>query len=362
MKRADRFLAEYIWLDGAAPTQGLRSKTRVVERGTDAPDAADLPVWSYDGSSTYQATGGDSDLILPPVRVVPDPLRGRGAVLVLCEVLDAEGVPHETNQRATLRDALERTGAGVDPWVGFEQEYTLFRDGRPLGWPRDGYPAPQGPFYCGVGADAVFGRTLVDRHAAACLAAGLLLYGTNAEVMPAPWEFQIGHRGFDGESGDPLTVSDHLWLARFLLSRVCEEEGVSVSLHPKPVKGDWNGAGAHTNFSTAATRDPANGIAAIREAIARLQVRHRRHIAHYGDALHERLTGLHETCAIDIFRSGVADRGASVRVPRQVLAAGHGYLEDRRPGANCDPYVVCRELITTICAATDGPHALRRSA
>lgn len=343
-------LAEYIWLDGNAPTQTLRSKSRVVEVPPErTPEASSLPVWSFDGSSTYQADGNDSDLLLRPVRVVADPLRGDGNVLVMCEVERADGSAHPTNQRAALRHVLSEGAAEQEPLVGFEQEYTLFRDGRPLGFPADGYPAPQGPFYCGVGADRVFGRDFVEAHTEACLRAGLLIYGTNAEVMPGQWEYQIGYRGFAGESADPLTVSDHVWLARWLAERIGERFGVIPRLDPKPVKGDWNGAGAHTNFSTRSMRDPEHGLSAIREAIVRLESRHNEHIREYGHGLGERLTGLHETCAIDQFRGGVADRGASIRIPRQVEERGCGYLEDRRPGANCDPYRVCARLLASTC-------------
>jgi glutamine synthetase len=268
----------------------------------------------------------------------------------MCEVLNADGTPHPTNTRAELRSVLERGAAREEPWVGFEQEYTLFRAGAPLGFPRDGYPAPQGPFYCGVGPDRVFGRELVEAHTRACLDAGLMIYGTNAEVMPGQWEFQIGYRGLDGESPDPLTVADHVWLARWLLLVIGERYGIIARFDPKPVKGDWNGAGAHTNFSTRAMRHPHTGRRAIDAAITRLAETHARHIERYGDGLADRLTGLHETCAMDQFRDGVADRGASIRIPRHVAEHGHGYIEDRRPGANCDPYIVCTMLLRTVCA------------
>ncbi len=345
--------AEYIWLDGTTPTQRLRSKARIVApAGGVTPEA--FPQWSYDGSSTYQATGGDSDLLLQPVRVVPDPLRGTGNYLVLCEVLDPDGTPHATNGRARLRQVLEAGAAADDPWFGFEQEYALLKGGMPLGFPDEGYPAPQGPYYCGVGADVAFGRPVVEAHTRACLEAGLMIYGINGEVLPGQWEFQIGYRGIDGESADPLAVADHLWLARWLLYRIAEDFGVVPSFAAKPVKGDWNGSGKHTNFSTAAMRDPRTGPEAIEQAIAALEQRHADHIAVYGDGLAERLTGQHETCSIHEFRRGVADRGASVRIPQQVALRGCGYLEDRRPAANADPYHVAARILETLCG-NDSP-------
>ena len=217
----------------------------------------------------------------------------------------------------------------------------MLQGNRPLGWPEGGYPAPQGPFYCGVGADEVFGREMVEDHLDACIDAGLKVYGVNAEVMPGQWEFQIGTAG-------PLEVADHLVLARYLLYRVGESYEISVTLHPKPVRGDWNGAGAHTNFSTSATR-AEGGLEAIHQAMKKLEARHDHHIANYGDGIEQRLTGLHETCSYKEFKFGTSDRGASIRIPPSTAADGKGYFEDRRPCANVDPYVVTRLLIETVC-------------
>ena len=344
--------AEYIWLDGSQPIQGIRSKTRVVHV-PDAPKPGDLPAWSFDGSSTEQASGNDSDCLLEPVCVLRDPLRGTGNHLVLCEVQHADGSAHPTNRRAMLRAVLAAIDAETDPWVGFEQEYTLYRDGRPLGFPSHGFPGPQGPYYCGAGADRTFGRELVEAHARTCLDAGVQIYGLNAEVMPGQWEFQVGYRGLDGESGDALVISDHVWIARWLLHRLGEQHGIEVSFDNKPVKGDWNGAGMHTNFSTAYTRDPRRGLDCIRAAVEKLEKRHAAHIRHYGDKLDERLTGLHETCDINTFTWGVAHRGASIRIPHPVALQGYGYLEDRRPGANADPYLVAASLIATVCGVEE---------
>jgi len=341
--------AEYIWLDGAQPTQQLRSKTKILSSLGETPKISDFPKWSYDGSSTYQSEGRDSDLELNPVNFVLDPIRGKGNFLVLCEVMNVDGSPHRTNTRAKLRRVLDQGGADADPWVGFEQEYTLFRGNRPLGWPSGGYPPPQGPFYCGVGSNQVYGRDFVEAHTKACMDAGILLYGINAEVMPAQWEFQVGYRGIEGENAGILNVSDHHWLARWLLFRVAEDFNVEPSLDNKPVKGDWNGAGQHTNFSTTAMRNPETGMGAIEEAIVCLGEKHDEHIAFYGAGLEERLTGLHETCKLTEFRAGVADRGASIRIPRTVSQNGCGYIEDRRPGANADPYVISTCLVKTVC-------------
>ena len=341
--------AEYIWLDGALPSQQLRSKARYV--AVKNPDKVKLdifPEWNFDGSSTYQSSGDKSDLILKPVNFFPDPIRGQGNYLVLCEVFTAEGQPHVSNTRAQLRNILELGGAKLEPWVGFEQEYTLFVMQRPLGWPEKGFPKPQGPFYCGVGSELAFGRELVETHAKACLQAGLSFYGINGEVMPAQWEFQIGYRGVEGEDVSALTISDELWLARWLLHRLSEEFLIEVSFANKPVSGDWNGAGCHTNFSTNKTRDLKLGLKSIEEAVLLLSQKHDLHVPLYGAGLRERLTGGHETCSIDEFRSGVADRGSSIRIPLQVKQQGCGYFEDRRPGANCDPYLVSGRILATI--------------
>lgn len=345
-------LAEYIWMDGAVPTRYLRSKARAVSVGAN-PSIEDFPEWSFDGSSTNQAHGSDSDCILKPAAFLRDPVRGEGNFLIMCEVYNPDDTPHESNSRAQLRAVLDAGAAKQQPWGGFEQEYTLFSQRIPLGWPEYGFPGPQGPYYCGVGADEVFGRDIVEDHAQACLEAGMLYYGLNAEVMPGQWEFQIGWRGDKNEPGDILTAADHTWLGRWLLYRIAEEYGVAVSTDNKPVKGDWNGAGMHTNFSTKDMRDPKKGKKAIEDAIKALGTKHAEHIALYGHALEERLTGAHETCDIKTFKAGDADRGASIRIPKPVALKGYGYFEDRRPGANADPYLVAARLCTTVCGVDE---------
>ncbi|HIB02902.1 MAG TPA: glutamine synthetase [Candidatus Marinimicrobia bacterium] len=330
--------AEYIWIDGHKPTAKLRSKTKVFEGPVKSLD--DIPMWGFDGSSTMQAEGSDSDCMLKPVYYLPDPIRGGDDILVMNEVRKPDGSIHESNTRARLVEIAEKH-KDEDAWFGIEQEYTFFKGRSPLGWPNGGYPAPQGPFYCGVGADEVFGRDIVEDHMDICLQAGIQISGVNAEVMPGQWEFQVGSLG-------PLEVSDQLWIARWILYRIAENYGVNATLHPKPVKGDWNGAGAHANFSTKLMRENG-GLKIIESACEKLGRKHEEHIAVYGAHNEERLTGLHETCALHEFRYGVSDRGASIRIPMDTANNGKGYLEDRRPSANMDPYQVCAALIETTC-------------
>jgi glutamine synthetase len=277
--------AEYIWIDGTEPTPLLRSKTKVVE------SSKDLPIWGFDGSSTNQAPGKNSDCVLQPVFVCPDPIRGGDDVLVLCEVLLPDMTPHPTNKRRALAEMAEKY-QDQEPWFGIEQEYTMFRGSRPLGFPEHtGYPGPQGPYYCGVGCDDVYGRPLVEAHLEACIESGISISGINAEVMPGQWEYQIGPLG-------PLEVSDQLWVARWLMNRIGEEYDISVTLDPKPVRGDWNGAGAHTNFSTKAMREDYDAVITACEALGK---RADLHVANYGDRIEARLTGQHETAPYNKF-------------------------------------------------------------
>ncbi len=327
------YKAEYIWIDGTEPTARLRSKTRVLQ------DGDKLPIWGFDGSSTNQAPGANSDCVLRPVFDCPDPIRGGDDRLVMAEVLLTDMTPHPTNTRALCQEMAEKY-ADQEPIFGIEQEYTFFKDGRPLGFPAGGFPAPQGFYYCGVGADEVYGRDVVEAHLEACLDAGIGLSGINAEVMPGQWEFQVGPL-------PPLDVSDQMWLARWLLYRVAEEFDISATLDPKPVKGDWNGAGAHTNFSTKAMRESYEPIIAACEALGE---RAEEHVKYYGAGIEDRLTGSHETAPWTEFSYGVSNRGASVRIPWQVAVDKKGYIEDRRPNANMDPYLVTRLITETVCS------------
>jgi len=330
---------EYIWLDGGQPTQMLRSKTKVIDEKKYKGNIKNLPVWSYDGSSTNQAKGNSSDLLLKPVRAFKDPARING-LLVMCVVLNADGTPHATNGRATIDDNDN------DFWFGFEQEYTLWDldHHTPLGFPARGfYPAPQGPYYCSVGAEYAVGRDIVERHLDLCINADINIEGVNAEVMKGQWEYQVFAKGAK-EAGDQV------WVARYLMERVGEEFGVRINLHPKPVDGDWNGSGMHANFSNTKLR--TSGKKKAFEDICELfkpKAAIKAAISVYGAHNDQRLTGIHETQAIDKFTYGVSDRGASIRIPiAAVENKWKGWLEDRRPASNADPYKVASVIVKTV--------------
>lgn len=328
---------EYIWLDGYKPTQSLRSKTKIVKDF--GGKLEDCPMWSFDGSSTEQAPGGSSDCLLKPVALFSDPVR-KNAWLVMTEVLNADGTPHPSNGRATIEDEDD------DFWFGFEQEYFLWNPdtNKPLGFPDGGFPGPQGPYYCGVGAGKAYGRDVIEDHLDQLIEAGVNIEGINAEVATGQWEFQIFAKG-------AKAAGDQVWMARYLAERNGEKYGLAINWHCKPVPGDWNGSGMHANFSNGKMR--AAGSKEVFEKICHaFEPVIKEHIAVYGADNHLRLTGKHETQSIDKFSFGVSDRGASIRIPISTVERGwKGYLEDRRPNSAADPYKVAARIIKTVKSA-----------
>ena len=325
---------EYIWLDGYAPTQSLRSKTMV--RPDFGGSLEECPMWSFDGSSTEQADGSDSDCLLKPVMIVPDPDRKNG-FLVMTEVLNADGTPHASNGRATIDDDDD------DFWFGFEQEYFLWdtEHNLPPGFPAGGYPGPQGPYYCSVGAKNAYGREVVEEHLDLCLEAGINVEGINAEVAAGQWEFQVFAKG-------AKQAGDETWLARYILERAGEKWGYAINWHPKPFgELDWNGSGMHANFSNGPMRESGKEET-FTQICEEFGKNIERHISVYGAENDQRLTGKHETQSIDTFSYGVSDRGASIRIPVSTVQDGwKGRLEDRRTASNADPYKVAAAIIKT---------------
>ena len=329
---------EYVWIGG---DKELRSKTRVMEKN---PLLDDLPVWNFDGSSTGQATGEDSEVLLKPVRVFIDPFRDNGKI-VLCDTYTATGEVHPTNHRKWANDVFN-TNLELKPWYGLEQEYFMIdrSTGNPLGFTNNLVANPQGQYYCSAGAGNAFGRSIAEEHLQACISAGIKISGINAEVAPGQWEFQIG-------PCEGIEQGDHLWIARYLLFRIAEKYDVCIDLEPKPIKGDWNGSGCHTNFSTLPMREGTkenDGLHYIDEAIHKLSLKHKEHMEVYGEGNQERMTGKHETASYDKFSEGVANRGCSIRRGNETVKNRKGYFEDRRPSSNCDPYLVTGKIFETI--------------
>jgi glutamine synthetase len=327
---------EYVWLDGYKPEPNLRSKVKVIDVN-EKEDLKEIPEWGFDGSSTKQAEGYSSDCYLKPIKLyVKSVISEYSTVYVLCEVMDNKGKVHETNDRAKLGKEDE------DFWVGFEQEYFI-RSGhnKPIiGFNNGGIIDPQGTYYCGVGGQMV-GRSLTEQHLDMCLEYGIGIEGTNAEVALGQWEYQVFAKG-------KVQAADDLWMSRYFLYKIAEKQGYQIELHPKPLTtGDWNGSGLHTNFSNKRMRE-TGGEEYFNSIFKVFGSRAKVHIENYGSDNHLRLTGKHETQSIDKFSWGVSDRGASIRVPKSVGETWKGYLEDRRPASNANPYcilnVICESL------------------
>ena len=330
----NKIILEYVWLDGYR-TSNLRSKIKVMD-WTGELELSDVPEWNFDGSSTRQAPGNDSERLLNPVRLyTTDGVR----YLVLCEVINPDGSPHRTNHRARLREIINNSD-NQEFWWGFEQEYFITKDFKPLGFPVGGYPKPQGLYYCGVGGNQVVGREMVESHMIECLHHGMDITGINAEVAVGQWEYQCFNK-------DTLKACDDLWMSRYLLYKEAENYGWDINLAPKPISGDWNGSGCHTNFSTKEMRT-TGGSEYILRLMKKFKDSHHDHIEGYGENNDKRLTGNHETQRIDTFSWGVGDRGASIRIPNSMKKNNWiGYIEDRRPASNCDPYKVASLIIET---------------
>lgn len=326
-------VVDYVWIGGSGE---LRSKTRVLYKHIRSLE--DVPYWNYDGSSTNQADGESSEIFIYPRRIFRCPFRKPEGLIVMCDTYTSNHLPAKYNHRYNATKIFDQY-ADQKPWYGLEQEYFIYdnKTGNPLGFDPNGI---QGQYYCSVGSLNAYGRDISDQHLEACLYAGIKISGTNAEVAPGQWEFQIG-------PVEGIDASDQLWIARYLLEKISEKYNVTISYHPKPLQGNWNGSGCHTNFSTELMRNPG-GYNYIVEIMDKLKGKHLEHMAIYGEDNQKRMSGLHETSKYDFFSYGIASRKASVRIPNDTVNDKMGYFEDRRPAANMDPYLVTSKLLETV--------------
>ena len=332
----EKCIVEYVWIGGE---NELRSKSRVING--EINDVSELPVWNYDGSSTKQAEGNASEVLLIPCALFNDPFRGHNHKLVLCETMRPDGTYLENSHRHWAKELFDQA-LEEEPWFGLEQEYFMIspKTKKPMGYD---CKKTQGQYYCSAGASNTFGRSVAEDHLIACLYAGIKISGVNAEVAPGQWEYQVG----------PCTgieQGDHLWMARYIMERVSEKYNVIIDIEPKPLMGDWNGSGCHANYSTKSMRDGCegkDGIDFIYEAVDKLSKKHSDHMQVYGLHNEQRLSGYHETSPYDEFSTGIGNRGSSVRIGNDAINNKKGYFEDRRPGSNCDPYLVTGMLFKT---------------
>ena len=343
----DKIRYEYVWID---PDNNLRSKSRIISysNGEKNIKPSELPLWNFDGSSTGQAPGIDSEVYLKPIKIYPDPfnrISEYSSKLVLCETIQPDMItPHESNTRNQLSKLMECKNINIqEPWFGFEMEFFMINPdtNKPIGFPESGEPPKQGQFYCSNGATNCFGRNIIDEHYEACLYARVEIVGINAEVACGQWEYQI--------FGDALNSTDDAWMSKYILSRVAEKHNIDISWHPKPIQGDGKGSGMHTNFSTISMREDG-GLQHILNVMPKLEAKHKEHLEVYGVDNDKRLTGEHETASMDKFSWGYADRGKSIRIGKLVQKEGKGYFEDRRPASSCDMYLVAHKLIETVCS------------
>jgi glutamine synthetase len=326
---------EYIWLDGYEPEPNLRSKVKTLKLGGESIHLDDIPFWNFDGSSTKQAEGSNSDCILKPVQIyLSKKPSSYPTIYVFCEVLNSDGTPHESNKRALLGEEDK------DIWFGFEQEYFIKTSSNRKVLGLNEFSEPQGKYYCGVGHN-VKGRDLVDEHLDMCLDLGINITGINAEVAIGQWEFQVFAEG-------KKQACDDLWMSRYILNKLSEKFDYEIEYHPKPLTfGEWNGSGLHTNFSNGKMREEGNEKY-FQTIFKSFESRHNIHIEVYGSDNHMRLTGKYETQSINKFSWGVSDRGASIRVPQSTAKEWKGYLEDRRPSSNANPYEIVKVIVDSL--------------
>jgi glutamine synthetase len=330
-----KYIVEYIWIDALG---NLRSKNKVYLE--EPKSILDITPWNFDGSSTGQAETIDSERFLKPVFMC----KRKKRFYVLCAVYEDYQLtkPALYNNFDSCSKVL-RSKMEERPWFGFEQEYFILKreetniSRNHFGLTPNSLMNAQGQYYCSVGAENAFSRKIAEKHLKFCLKAGLSIYGTNAEVAPSQWEYQIG-------TIEGIQAAHELWISRYFLKKIAEKYDACIEFHPKPFE-NLNGSGCHTNFSTEKTRGPSGFEYMKTNIFPKLLENHKRHIENYGTDNHKRLTGIHETASIEKFSWGISSRGDSIRVGMETANNGYGYFEDRRPASNCDPYLVCMLLV-----------------
>lgn len=361
-------IIEYVWKDGNGE---LRSKIRVMDIETDIETNNILInhnifindekfIWNYDGSSCNQGSTENSEVILKPVAVYSNPLLKKSiendylCYLLLCESVNKDGMNVNGSNYQYAKDIFENENVKKsDIWFGIEQEYFFVDpatknviDFKPYSTIHND-TLLQGPYYCGVGGNNIYTkqRNIALKHMSICLDMNIPISGINAEVAPSQWEYQVG-------ICNGIKACFDLWVSRYILKRLAENEGIDVTFHPKPIRGPefeekWNGSGAHINVSTKESREE-NGLDVIYKYMELLKEKHKEHLEVYGKDNEYRLTGQHETGNMNEFTYGIGSRGTSIRIPNATYENKCGYFEDRRPASNIDPYLACGMIAKTL--------------
>ena len=329
--------AEYIWIDGTEPTAKLRSKTKILDK-TGPPSCRS-------GASTARpptrppATA--SDCVLQPVFSCPDPIRGGDNVLVLAEVLYTDMTPHPTNTRAepprspTSTPTRSRCSASSR---STPCSSAAARSASPRTATR-----PPGP------------RTTAASAPTRSTAARLVEAHIERLHRGRPRHLRHQRRGHARPVGVPDRPARPPRGRRPAVDRpvaaLPHRRGLRHQRHPRPQAGPGRLERRRRPHQLLHQGD-ARGLRRRSSPPARRSAeKPLEHVKVYGFGIEDRLTGLHETAPWNEFSYGVSNRGASVRIPWQVEVDKKGYIEDRRPNANCDPYLVTSRIVDTVCGA-----------
>jgi glutamine synthetase len=337
-------IVEYIWLDS---DYNFRSKTRILSRKL-VVDICQIPEWNYDGSSTNQASTEKSEIVLKPVFLCNDPFRYNNHKIVYCGTYDLSGVPLSNNHFDRADDVFHFINTcHYRPWFGMEQEFVILDEstGLPINYDEN----DDSKHYCSIDNYSKRERDIMEDFMKRAMHSELNICGINAEVSPGQWEFQIG-------PCEGITIGHHVMMARYILSRVAHRFSCRIDYSPKPLGENKNGSGCHVNYSTTFTRlgdEKRSGLDFIYKYIESLSKVHSEMIKCYGDENEKRLSGNCETAHYNEFTHSVGGRNTSIRIANNVFIKKCGYFEDRRPAANCDPYLVSSLMFYHTCTKHD---------
>ncbi|GAX81512.1 hypothetical protein CEUSTIGMA_g8940.t1 [Chlamydomonas eustigma] len=347
----NKILVEYVWLGSSG--SDLRSKSRVFDTRPSSVD--DVPMIAVDGGSYDQHPEGQ-EVFLKPRKLFRDPFRAGDHLLVLCDSFKTNVnsslrnqnssctlEPSNSNSRAPCEETLNQASAHL-PIFAAEQEYCILASSTvpssTPAWPYAHLPDPCKPYMSVPGLSEAnklktyaSGRHLAERHLQACLHAGIKITETSQRTSPAArlWSYKLGPLlGVD--------LADQLWMSRFILLRLSEEEGLSVSFDPTAV----GGAGARCNmkYSTSETRNPGGGLSCIQLHLELLESAHLLHLLAYSKGcVSSRSLG---------FEVGVGgSKEPTLVVPSKTLILKAGHYVDQRPPSNVDPYLAIMVLVST---------------